>query len=67
MGKSKRGKVGYLPFSLIDEVEDIKQEEGLKGFGSSSVAMNKLVKYAEVGREARRIMRLDFSHRKRKR
>lgn len=67
MSKSKRGKVGYIPLSVIDEVEDIKQEDGLVGFGSDALAFNELVKYAKVGREAKRIMRLDFRPRKKKR
>ena len=66
MVKSKRGKIAYVPISVIDEIEDIKQEDGLVGFGADASAFNELVKNAQVGREAKRIMRLDFRKRKKR-
>jgi hypothetical protein len=48
----------YVPPSLIDEINDIKREDDIF---SQAEAMRKLVKYAQVGREAQRLIRLDWS------
>lgn len=59
----KRGKMRYVPPVVIDEVEDIKREEGIE---VGSDAFRKLVKYAQVGREVKRIISLDFTRKKKK-
>lgn len=51
------------PRIVIDELDNIKAEEELQ---SNQEAFNKMVKYSQVGREARRIARLDFRWRPRK-
>ena len=54
----KRGKTAYIPKCVIEEIEDIKREDDLF---SSGEAMRKLIKYARIGRETKRIMKLDWS------
>ena len=51
-----------VPRIVIEEIENIKAEEEVQ---SNQEAFNKLVKYSQVGREARRIARLDFRWRPR--
>lgn len=55
---NKKGRMKYCPPSVIDEIEDIKREDEL--FGDSE-AFRKMVKYARVGREAQRMIKLDWS------
>jgi|TARA_Y100000310_G_scaffold337002_1_gene422971 hypothetical protein len=57
MGK-KKGRIKYCPFVVIDEIEDIKREDDIT---IDAEAMRKLVKYARVGRESKRMMSLDWS------
>lgn len=53
------GQIIYVPKIIIDEVEDIITEEGIT---SRTEGLNKLVRYARVGREMDRMKRFDFSH-----
>jgi hypothetical protein len=52
-----RGRMKYFPPVLIDELNDLKMEEKIT---IDHEAINKLVKYARIGREANRIMNLKF-------
>ena len=52
-----KGRKGYLPAAIVDELEDIKRENRLKRDCS---AMVELVKYARVGREVERIKKLNW-------
>lgn len=56
--KLKKGRHKWCPASVIDELDDIKREEDIK---SDAQAFTKMVKYTRVGREARRLVTLDFS------
>ena len=58
MVKIKKGRVGWIPALLWTEAEDIKREDNIN---SDSQAMRELVKYARVGREAKRLITLDWS------
>lgn len=58
---AKRGRMKWMPAVVIDELEDIKREDDLI---ADAEACRKLVKYARVGREAQRMMRLDWSKKK---
>jgi|TARA_Y100000310_G_scaffold304896_1_gene344513 hypothetical protein len=55
---AKRGKNTYVPSIIIDEIKDIQREDEVD---SQSEAFKKMVKYAQVGRETKRLMRLDWS------
>lgn len=57
----RRGKNQYVPFIVIDELADIKREDSLN---ANAEAYRKLVKYARVGREVKRIATLDFTRAK---
>lgn len=59
----KKGRHKWCPASVIDEIEDIKQEEGLR---KDADALHKMVKYSQVGREARRLITFDFKFKPRK-
>ena len=48
----------WIPAVVIDEVLDIKREDGIK---TSADALRKMIKYTRVGREAKRIIAFDFS------
>jgi len=52
-----RGKYIYVPPVVVDELEDIKREDGI--FGRAE-AFKKMTKYTRVGREVNRLRRLDF-------
>lgn len=52
-----KGRMGYLPPAILVELDDIMRENRLE---NKSQAFKELVKYARVGREAERIIRLDF-------
>lgn len=54
----KKGRIKYCPYVVIDEIEDIKREDEIS---IDAEAMRKLVKYARVGRESKRMMSLDWS------
>ena len=43
----KKGRAMWCPPSILDEIENIKQEEGIE---SNAEAMRKLGKYSQVGR-----------------
>ena len=59
--KKKKGKLGYIPTVIIDELEDIKREDGIPlGHGDNAQAFRKMANYTRVGREAKRIIQLDF-------
>ena len=51
------GLIMYVPHCLRDEVEDLKAEKKIK---KNSEAMRAIVKYSQIGREAERIIKLDF-------
>ena len=55
---AKRGKNTYVPSIIIDEIKDIQREDEVD---SQSEAFKKMVKYAQAGRETKRLMRLDWS------
>lgn len=50
-----------MPLNVLEEAEDIMREDGV---GSRSDALRELVKYARVGREAKRIMTLKWPKRR---
>ena len=54
----KKGRMIYLPPSILDEVEDIMREDKLK---TRAEAFRMMYKYSRVGREAKRIYTLDWS------
>lgn len=58
---SQRGRMKWMPAVVIDEIEDIKREDDVH---ADAEAMRKLVGYARVGRESKRLIRLDFSKKK---
>ena len=53
----KKGKVMYVPRITIVDLEDIMREENIP---DKSTAWRKMVEHARVGREAERIMKLDW-------
>jgi len=54
----QKGQTGWYPWFLVDEIEDLKKEESIN---KNKDAMVHLVKYARVGRELNRIIKLDFT------
>jgi len=52
-----KGKVSYIPSVVVDEVEDIRRENNVY---DQAEAMKQLIKYARVGREMERIMKLKW-------
>lgn len=54
---SRKGKVMYVPPAVIVELDDIMRENNV--FNRAD-AFKDLTKYARVGREAERLMKLDF-------
>jgi hypothetical protein len=62
---AKRGKTMYAPKVLLEEIQDLKIEEGLS---SNKETIGRLVQYSQIGREVNRIRTLNlFGHRPRKR
>ena len=58
-GKKKvKGRHKWCPAFVIDELQDIKREDGMK---NDPDAFKSMVKYARVGREAQRLMTFNFS------
>ena len=55
---NKKGRMIYVPPVIIDEVQDIQREDDIE---SRPEAFRHLVKYARVGREIKRVAKLDFS------
>jgi hypothetical protein len=54
---NRKGRIVYAPEALIKQADTIVGEGRA---GSRAQAFIEIVKYAEVGREAERIYRLDF-------
>lgn len=54
----KRGRMIYVPHDVLDEIDQIMQHREIE---QRAEAMNEMVKYSQVGREAERILKLDFS------
>lgn len=57
----KTGRKTYVPEDILFEVRDIKREDRLP---TMAEAFRKMVKYSQVGREAKRIYTLDWSRAK---
>lgn len=49
-----KGRVTYVPPSVFEELEQIRQEDKLD---RNADAFNEMVKYCQVGREAKKIFR----------
>ena len=58
---SERGRIKYLPKIVITEMEDIKREDELS---MDCEAFRKMVQYARVGREARRLTTFGYNWKK---
>lgn len=58
---AKKGRMRYVPPVVIDEIEDIKREDEIE---KGSEAFHKMVKYARVGREVKRMATLDWRRKK---
>ena len=54
-----KGKMIYVPPELLESVESIQVDHGFRE-NENTKAIKELVKYAEVGREVERIIKLDF-------
>jgi hypothetical protein len=54
----KKGRTGWLPSMVLDELDDIKREEQLDNKGD---AFKFMTKYCRMGREINRIRRFDFT------
>jgi len=54
----QKGRPMWVPPVVIDELEDVKREDGLE---SSAEAFKHLVKHARIGREVNRMKRFDWS------
>ena len=52
----RRGVVGWMPKALVSEADDIMREEGLN---KRADAIQKMVQYAQVGRELKRLSNLN--------
>jgi hypothetical protein len=59
----KRGRVKYIPLSLLDELEDLKMEKRLR---RDVEAFEEIANYSQVGREAERLAKFDFHHKVRR-
>lgn len=53
-----KGRMSYIPPIIIDEMEDIRRENGI---GKQAEALKEMVRYARVGREMERIIKLDWN------
>ena len=59
--RTKKGKIVYVPPIIMDELEDIKREDGIPVSPvGNSIAFRKMAEYTRVGREAKRIITLNF-------
>ncbi len=56
-GEKKKGKMMYVPPVIIDEVYDLQREDRIP---VRADAFKELVKYAQVGREAKRLMTFGY-------
>jgi hypothetical protein len=64
MKRNKRGKIKYVPISIINQVECIKRTENIK---KDCDAFSKLAEHARVGQEVERIYgRLNPFYKKKK-
>lgn len=62
MGKSKKGRMMYVPPVVIDEIEDIMREDELHDSPTPNAdAMKLMTKYARTGRDVFRLGKLDFT------
>lgn len=59
----RKGLVGWMPRALVQESDDIMREEGLL---KRADAIQKLVQYAQVGRELKRLTNLNNDWSKKK-
>ena len=57
-----KGRMLYVPPVVLTEIEDIMREDKLP---NRADAFKEMTKYTRVGREARRLMLLDFTKAKR--
>lgn len=55
----RRGQMIYVPPIVIEEVEDILKEDAVS---SRADAFKEMTKYAKVGREVNRMMKLDLKN-----
>jgi len=58
---TKKGRMIYVPASIIDVAESVKERKNIK---HRSKAFDDVAKYARVGIEAEKIYNLDFGIRK---
>jgi len=56
-----KGKMQYIPPVIIVELDDIMRENKLN---NKAQAFKEMAKYTRVGREAERLIKLDFTHAK---
>jgi len=54
---SRKGKIMYVPPVVLTELNDIMRENKVP---NKADAFKEMTKYARVGRETERLMRLDF-------
>ena len=61
--RSKKGRIVYVPPIIMDEIKDIKREDGIPNCrNENSVAFRKMAEYTRVGREAKRMITLNFGN-----
>lgn len=53
----RKGRICWVPPAVVIELDDIKREDAI---GTQADAFKELTKYARVGREAKRAMKLDW-------
>ena len=61
MKVSSRGRIVYCPSKTLEELDRIRMELDIK---KRSQAFIEMVKYSEVGREAERLLKIDFKRRR---
>ena len=54
---TKSGKMKYIPQDVINHIEKIKKDKGIK----DSSALREMKDYSNVGREVERMMNLGFN------
>lgn len=52
-----KGRITYVPPSVFDELDQIREEDNLE---HNADAFKEMAKYSRVGREAKKILRLKF-------
>jgi len=60
---ARRGNLNYVPRVVIDEYEDIMREKEIR---KKHEGYRKMVEYCRVGREVERIVKLDWSKKRKK-